>query len=78
MNEAAIKTFSDVMGASPMAFATLIAVILIFFLILAVIRVIKNGLTEVQENDDFDYSDYFFAIIRILAVFLIVAIFFNI
>jgi hypothetical protein len=78
MNEASIKVFSDVFGASPLGFATLLSIILVFCLILAVIRVIKNGLTEVQEDDNFDHSDYMFVIIRILAVFLIVAIFFGI
>lgn len=78
MNDAAVKSFSDVMGATPLGVASLLAIILIFCLILAVIRVIKNGLTEVQESENFDHSDYMYAIIRILAVFLVVAIFFGI
>jgi succinate dehydrogenase/fumarate reductase cytochrome b subunit len=78
MNDASIKVFTDVLGASPLKVATIFVVILIFFLGLAIIRVIKNGLTEVQEKEDFDHSDYMFVIIRILAVFLIVSIFFGI
>jgi hypothetical protein len=77
MTNNAITIFQQSLGASPLKLAALFAVVLMFFVGIAIIKVVKNGLTEVQDNERFDYSDYAMLIIRVLLVMLLIAIFFG-
>lgn len=64
---------------SPLLLAQIFGLMIFVCLMIAVLKVLKNGATELRESSDenFDHTDYVVAIFRVVFVLTILMVFFG-
>lgn len=76
MNEASREAFT-LYFSEPIKLAMALSFAIFACLIIIVMKVVKNGAIERQEDESFHDADFIIAIIRVLAVLMILMIFFG-
>lgn len=76
MSNESVEAFTLYFG-SPLRLAAFLFVVLFVVVILALMKMLKNGATELQEDGKFTYADLITNVVRMLAILMLVTLFFT-
>jgi len=76
MNSQAVEAFKDYLF-SPLLLAQIFSGLIFLSLIIAIMKVLRNGVGELREDENYQHTDLIMCVFRILAVLFILMIWFG-